>query len=240
MAFVQSLSKQPPAAFELRGRVMSLSVLRILTSDLEAFCRQLDLTTASAPELFQGFPVLLDFERLSDDAQCAFDLARFHRLLRERGLVPVGICGAGDVLTGIASGAGIGVVSASATREPSRRERGGGDATPAAAASVLVDRPVRSGQQVYAEGADLIVLATVSPGAEIIADGNVHVYGTLRGKALAGARGNTQARIFCQRLDAELIAIAEHYRLSDSIPESPYEGPVQVCLDGDSLVIATL
>src|SRR5919199_6395547 len=99
MAFVQSLSKQPTAAFELRGRVMTFSVLRILSSDLEAFCRQLDATTASAPELFQGFPVLLDFERLTGESQRTFDLARVDHLLRERGLIPVGICGAGNVLT---------------------------------------------------------------------------------------------------------------------------------------------
>ena len=221
----------------------TLSVLRILTSDLEALCRQLDATTASAPELFQRFPVLLDFEKLSDDSQCAFDIARLDRLLRERGFIPVGICGAGDVLTGNASEVGIGVMSASATRELSHRERGGGDAAPSPAtpvANVLIQRPVRSGQQVYAEGGDLIVLAAVSPGAEIIADGNIHVYGTLRGRALAGARGNTEARIFCQRLDAEMIAIAEHYRLSDGIPESRRGKPAQVFLDGDSLVIAAL
>jgi septum site-determining protein MinC len=220
--------------------MMTVSVLRILTSDLEAFCRQLDVTTASAPELFQGFPVLLDFEKLSGDSQCAFDIARLNHLLRERGLIPVGICGAGDILTVNASEAGIGVMSASATREPSRRERGGGDAAPPPAANLLIQRPVRSGQQVYAEGGDLIVLATVSPGAEIIADGNIHVYGTLRGRALAGARGNTEARIFCQRLDAELIAIAEHYRLSDGIQESQRRDPLQVFLDGDSLVIAPM
>jgi septum site-determining protein MinC len=243
MAFVQSPPKQPPTAFELRGRVLTLSVLRILTSDLEAFCRQLDVTTASAPELFQGFPVLLDFEKLPDESQRAFDIARLDRLLRERGLIPVGVCGAGGVLAANASEVGIGVMSASATREPSRRERGDergvAAAAPRPAANMLIDRPVRSGQQVYAEGGDLIVLATVSPGAEIIADGNIHVYGTLRGRALAGARGNAEARIFCQRLDAELIAIAEHYRLSDGIQESQRGDPVQVFLDGDSLVIAT-
>ena len=219
---------------------MTLSVLRILTSDLEALCRQLDITTASAPELFQGLPVLLDFEKLSDDSQCTLDIARLNRLLRERGFIPVGICGAGDVLTGIASEAGIGVMSPSATREPSHRERGDDDPTPTPTAALLIQRPVRSGQQVYAEGGDLIVVATVSPGAEIIADGNIHVYGTLRGRALAGARGNTEARIFCQRLDAELIAIAEHYRLSDGIQESRRGAPVQVFLDGDSLVITAL
>ena len=239
MAFIQSLPKQPPAAFELRGRMKTLSVLRILTSDLEALRRQLDVTTASAPELFQSLPVLLDFEKLSDDSQRAFDVASLNRLLRERGLIPIGICGSGDVLMGIASEVGIGVMSASATREPSHRERGGVEAAPTPAANLLIQRPVRSGQQVYAEGGDLIVLATVSPGAEIIADGNIHVYGTLRGRALAGARGNTEARIFCQRLDAELIAIAEHYRLSDGIQEARRGDPVQVFLDGDSLVIAT-
>jgi septum site-determining protein MinC len=100
-----------PAALELKGRMMPLSVLRVLTPDLDALRQQLDRKIASAPGLFQNFPVVLDFDELSDDAQASFDIARLDRLLRDRSLVPVGIRGASGVLAGIAAGVGFGVIS---------------------------------------------------------------------------------------------------------------------------------
>src|SRR5581483_4956674 len=230
MALIQHFPKEPPPAFELKGRMMTLSVLRVLTSDLDAFSEQLDAKIAAAPDLFQNFPVLLDFESLSSGAQSAFDIAELDRLLRERSFVPVGLRGAGD---------GIGVISASAV-EPSRRKAAKDAGPPARAANLLIKEPVRSGQQVYAKDGDLVVLATVSPGAEVLADGNIHIYGALRGRALAGVKGNAEARIFCRSLDAELISIAGHYRVSEKIQESERTHPVQVFLSGDSLVIENL
>lgn len=217
--------------------MITLSILRVFTSDLDALRDQLDVKIASAPGLFHNFPVLLDFEELPEDAQCAFDIARLNRLLRERSVMPVGIRGAGDFLSGIAAGVGIGVLSGSAAPERSRREAGK-DAPPVA--NLLIQQPVRSGQQIYAEGGDLIVLSTVSPGAEILADGNIHIYGSLRGRALAGVRGDTAARIFCQNLEAELISIAGHYRVRDNMQEAGRGEPVQIYLTGDSLVIENM
>lgn len=240
MALIQHFPKEPPPAFELKGRMMPLSVLRVLTTDLDALCDQLDAKIASAPDLFQNFPVVLDFDGLSSDAQNAFDIAALDRLLRERSFMPVGLRGASEVLTGIAAGVGIGVISAGVTAEPSKRKAAKEAATQPRAASLLIKEPVRSGQQVYAKGGDLVVLATVSPGAEILADGNIHIYGALRGRALAGVKGNAEARIFCRSLDAELISIAGHYRVSEKIPESERQHPVQIFLNGDSLVIETL
>ena len=98
-------------------------------------------------------------------------------------------------------------------------------------------QPVRSGTQIYARGADLIVTAAVSPGAEIIADGNIHVYGALRGRALAGAVGDVEARIFCSRLEAELISIAGRYLVSEQIPPEQHGLQVQIALDDDRLTI---
>lgn len=238
MALIQHFPKAPTAAFEIKGRLMTLSVLRILTADLDRLGEQLDAAIASAPELFQNFPVLLDFQELPEDAQIAFDIARLDRLLRERGFVPVGMRGAGAVLTGIAAGVGIGVIAAGAGAEPGRRKPMDDAAPPAA--SLLVKDPVRSGQQVYAKTGDLIVLATVSPGAEILADGNIHIYGSLRGRALAGVRGNADARIFCRHLDAELVSIAGHYRVAEHIQEAERQQPVQIFLRGGSLVIEPL
>jgi len=110
-----------------------------------------------------------------------------------------------------------------------------------AAKTVIIDKPLRSGQQVYAKGADLIVMALVNHGAEVIADGNIHVYAPLRGKAIAGARGNTEARIFAVSLEAELIAIAGIYRTTENpLPEHVLGKPAQVRLDGEKLVMEAL
>ena len=98
-------------------------------------------------------------------------------------------------------------------------------------------RPVRSGQRIYAAGGDLSVVGSVSSGAEVMADGNIHCYGPLRGRALAGTRGNTEARIFCSDLQAELVSVAGHYRVNENIPAELRGVPVQVYLDQNVLRI---
>lgn len=124
-------------------------------------------------------------------------------------------------------------------KEPRIRE-----APPVAAYStgtaLLVTEPVRSGQQIFAERGDLVVVASVSPGAELIARGNIHVYGTLRGRALAGVHGDSAARIFCETLDAELLAIAGLYKLSDAIDSSLRSRRVQAFLDDGTLRVEPL
>ncbi len=99
----------------------------------------------------------------------------------------------------------------------------------------MVHHPIRSGQQVYAADGDLIILASVSAGAEILADGNIHVYGALRGRALAGVKGNTSARIFCHNMAAELVSVAGQYKISEDIPGSALGKPCQVYLEDASL-----
>lgn len=125
---------------------------------------------------------------------------------------------------------------------PASAEAASLDEEPAAEATVskVVIQPVRSGRQIYAQGGDLIVLASISPGAELIADGHIHVYGTLRGRALAGIAGNTDARIFCRSLEAELVSIGGYWRVRDDIPEELIGKPVQIHLDGEHVVIESL
>src|SRR5690606_4444000 len=106
--------------------------------------------------------------------------------------------------------------------------------------SLILRTPLRSGQVVYAEQADAVALAHVNPGAELIADGNIHVYGALRGRALAGAHGNEEARIFTKSLEADLVAIAGCYLRSDEIPENRRGKPAQIYLEGDQIKIADL
>ena len=109
------------------------------------------------------------------------------------------------------------------------------------AATVVVDRPLRSGQQVYAKGGDLVVLAAVNNGAEVIADGSIHVYAPLRGRAVAGAKGDTTARIYSTCLDAELISIAGTYRTTENpLPADVVGKPAQIRLEGERLVFEPL
>ncbi|MGA7801258.1 MAG: septum site-determining protein MinC, partial [Gammaproteobacteria bacterium] len=103
----------------------------------------------------------------------------------------------------------------------------------------VIDHPVRSGQQIYAPG-DLTLLQQVSPGAEVLAAGCIHIYAPLRGRALAGVNGDTRARIFCQSMDAELVSVAGHYRTLDDLDGDLAGRPAQVYLDGEQLVIAAL
>ncbi|HSX60353.1 MAG TPA: septum site-determining protein MinC, partial [Tahibacter sp.] len=107
-------------------------------------------------------------------------------------------------------------------------------------AGMLQSLPVRSGQQVYARGTELVITAVVGHGAEVIADGSIHVYAALRGKAIAGAQGDTAARIFCQDFQAELVSIAGHYRVFEDIPADLRGKPVQVWLEGEKLLLARL
>ena len=105
---------------------------------------------------------------------------------------------------------------------------------------MLVDRPVRSGQQLYARDTDLVVVGQVGPGAEVIADNNIHVYGPLRGRALCGVSGNTDARIFCQSLEAELVSVAGNFRMLETIPENLRGRPAKIFLDNERLSIEPL
>jgi septum site-determining protein MinC len=108
------------------------------------------------------------------------------------------------------------------------------------AASLLIDSPVRSGQSVAFIEGDVTVLGSVASGAEIIAGGSIHVYGTLRGQAMAGAAGSRRARIFCHRFEAELLAIGPYYKTADEIEDSLRRGPIQAWLDGNTLKISAM
>jgi septum site-determining protein MinC len=192
-----------------------------------------------SPRFFQSAPVVLDLKG-ADGFTDASEFAGAAQLLREHTLALVGVQNAEPGQLGAAAAAGLASFAPSAT-QPSRRTP-----QPAAAAAVvppprasarLVTGPVRSGTQIYARGTDLVVTASVSPGAELVADGNIHVYGPLRGRALAGASGDTGARIFCSRLEAELVSIAGRYLVSEQLPAEQRGFPVQIALVDDQLTI---
>jgi septum site-determining protein MinC len=222
-------------AFELKGRVVTLTTLRLLSPDATALAEQLAAKVAATPGMLQGLPVLLDTSVVGEAAA----LDDWLRIVREQGLVPVGVLGGNSHVELAARQAGVAVFRASAAEPARERTRKSQSETPQSATRI-VSQPIRSGQQVYARGGDLVVLSSVSPGAEIVADGHIHVYGTLRGRAVAGFHGDESARIFCREFEAELVSVAGYYQLREQLSEDAPQGPVQVYLRDEALYVEAL
>jgi septum site-determining protein MinC len=237
----------------VQGAVFTVMVVRAGLLRDPAFAEDLAEQIARSPRFFLNAPVVLDLRNVADfTAPEEFTAAK--EVLRRQTLALVGVQNAlpaqveAAAIGGLASFAPNSVQS-SRPRPPPAPEPAPAPAEPGpsvalreagaenAAKARLVTQPVRSGTQIYARGADLVVTAPVSPGAELIADGNIHVYGVLRGRALAGADGDVEARIFCSRLEAELVSIAGHYLVSEEIPAAERGFPVQIALVDDRLTI---
>lgn len=223
-------------AFHLKGSMMTLTVMHLINPDPEAINKQLGRVISESPNLFRNMPVVIDLTRLKDHPP-TIDFNDIIDLLREYGLIPVGVCNATDEQQQSARLSGLGTLSGSPkpTASKPRANRNAETIRP-----MVINHPVRSGQQIYAKNTDLIIQASVSNGAEILADGHIHVYGTLRGRALAGVQGDTQARIYAMSLHAELVSIAGHYKLQDGIDDYALDGPVCVRLDEEQLTLEAM
>lgn len=247
---VEAVSESAPA-FELKAAAFTLPVIRLLRPDMDAVAAQLAPKVQQAPSFFEHTPVVIELGELStDDDEIAFP--QLVGLLRGLGMIPVGVRGGNALQQAAAKAMELAILG-----DAVKPRRSGGDNTAASldlpvtgrtadpqvgveTGSHLIDRPVRSGQRVYAAGGDLTVLAPVNSGAELLADGNIHVYAPMRGRAIAGLHGDTQARIFCSDLQAELVSVAGHYRVSDSIPAELKGQRIQVFLDHEVLRIEPL
>jgi septum site-determining protein MinC len=230
------MSMDENKALRLLGRVLTLSRLRVQSAVPQDIVEELTKLTLENPMLKQGLPVIIDSEH-------AIDLAWLVKVLKKTGIQVLGI--ADGILHDQALALDLPILPPDHTQGSQRqasppsqnaRPQTAAAALPKLPAKMLTD-PVRSGQQVYAEHSDLIVLAPVSSGAELIADGCIHVYGTLRGRAIAGATGNPQARIFCKRLEADLVAIAGIYMVADQIPSQLLGKSVQIRLTDDGNIV---
>lgn len=223
-------------AFKLKGRLYTFTVLQVLNIDKDIFSQQFAETVLKAPKLFERTPVVFD---LSSVNHLEFDLQGLCQIARDHGMIPVAIQGGNALQATLAQFQGLAVLNASASQDKPIIERCVENPTVVESAKTkLLTTPVRSGQQVVAKGGDLIVISSVSHGAELLSDGNIHVYGALRGRALAGISGDLDARIYCQSLEAELVSIAGFYRLSDAI--EPIAGPCQIYLSDEHIVIESL
>ncbi len=229
-------------AFKLKGRLYTLTVLQLLETDSDLFAQQLADVVAKAPRLFESTPVVLDCSGIPPEqlGMRQFDLQVFCKCMRERGLMPVAIQGGNALLNTLAQTQGLAILNGSSSQDKPLVDEPAAPAQPAPETikTRLLTTPVRSGQQVVSMGGDLVVTASVSHGAELLAEGNIHVYGALRGRALAGIAGDKQVRIFCQSLDAELVSIAGFYRLRDAI--EPMSSPCQIFIQDDRIQIEPL
>src|SRR5690606_31862808 len=202
---------------EFRGRMLMMTVLHLKTLALDALHAQLDKSLEESPDWLRDVPIVLDLPPQAEAS--VVELALVLEALRARDMNLVAVAASSAMSEQDIRALGLGMVTlgsqrgGAAPRPEKRAEKS--DAEPAASSSraetLVIDQPVRSGQQIYSRG-DLIVLAPVGTGAELLAEGHIHVYSNLRGRALAGVRGDTSARVFCQQLNAELVSIAGHYR----------------------------
>lgn len=210
---------------ELKGSSFTLSVLHLHSEEPKLIKKALQDKVSQAPDFLKNAPVVLNIADITANA----DLYSIHKAVVSVGLRVVGISGCSDpLLRKQVSDAGLPVLNEGKSQkaieiqpEPVR------EVIEAVAASDpefsyrktrIINTPVRSGQRIYAPNSDLIVTSNVSAGAELLADGNIHIYGMMRGRALAGASGDTESQIFCIHLQAELVSIAGEYWLSDQIP----------------------
>lgn len=218
----------------VQGALFTVMVVRAASLRDPVFQHDLSQQISRSPRFFQNAPVVLDLRGVENLTE-ASEFDNVKEKLRELTLTLVGVQNAQPAQLEAAAGAGL---ASFAPTSGGGQARSGPAAAPPAPKARLVTEPVRSGTQIYARGGDLIVTAAVSPGAELVADGNIHVYGALRGRALAGASGDDAARIFCTRLEAELVSIAGRYLVSEQLPAGVQATPVQIALVDDQLTIA--
>lgn len=229
--------------FQIRSRSFTAVVLRLAGAADQTFYDALDERLRQAPHFFTNAPFVIDLDASAD---LTGDLGRLVRELRHRNLSVVGVQNGSFEQNKAALAAGLAPLQGG--RDVALEPAEGGIASAVAApepaepapASLLITEPVRSGQRIFADRGDLVVVASVSSGAELIAQGNIHVYGRLRGRALAGVNGDKSARIFCQNLEAELVAIAGLYQTSDDLGPAVRQKRVQAFLRDETLCVEPL
>ena len=238
-------------AVEIRFGQVGLAQVRIRTTDAGTILDELTGRVASAPQFFERTAVCLDLSALEKEPT-AGEMQAVFDAVRRAGMLAVGLAHGTAAVDALARSLDVPVltqfrVQGKATpvqpvppvKEPPKPSAPP-EPTVLSTPSLLQHQPVRSGQRIYARHCDLVVTATVGAGAEVIADGCVHIYGTLRGRAMAGARGEVTARVFCQEFHAELVSIAGVFRVFETLPAELAGKPVQAWLDGDDLRFARI
>ncbi|UPY39164.1 septum site-determining protein MinC [Sediminicoccus sp. KRV36] len=238
-----------PETFRLRGSNYSLLTLRLLTGDVQAVLPALGDQFRKAPGFLRFAPIAIGLDDLGGEQ---VDFPALIAGLRALEILPIGVVGGPQLLRASAAGAGLPTLRPAGQREteveapspvaapamaaPPVAIAPTPEARPAPAAkTMVVSQNIRAGQRIYAEGSDLIIIGSVNAGSEVIADGNIHIYGALRGRAVAGASEDGTARIFAQNFDPELVAISGFYAVREGLTSTSIGRGVQVRLDGEQL-----
>lgn len=231
-------------SFKLKGSLFTLSVLQLLSTDLDKFARDIEVRVKMAPKFFNFTPMVIDLQSLNIDHN--FDFNKLKNILAAHDVIPVGIRGLPEALIEDAKAAHLALMHEPSSQpklelppedEPQNNNAQGAKLV---AGTKIIETSVRGDERIYAQNGDLIIIGSVSRGAELLADGNIHVYGILRGRALAGVNGNKQARIFCQQLAADMVSIAGQHQQFGNITQLT-QRPTQVYLNAqDELIIAKI
>lgn len=258
-------TQSTPKIFQLKGSMITVMVMELLHADFTDLIAQLEEKSRLAPDFFQDTPVVIALEKLASDAvidfKCLLDQCR------NAGLFPFAVKGGQAKQIEAARTAGLIAITNNKGDRPDRRvnkdeslvmDKGTHEAesskvpvsqmktaaieqaAPVYRRTRVITDPIRSGQQIYARDGDLIILSSVSEGAEVLADGNIHVYGILRGRALAGVQGDECAKIFCSKFNASLVSIAGVYLLNENFEKNLIGKSVQISLRGEQLEINEL
>ena len=250
------------SCFQLKGSNVTAIVLELSEYPSPQFAQQLQDKVQQAPAFFQQSAIVISLEKLQPTALFV-DLTALVAQCRAANLHPMAFKGGDDSYTEAVTATGLPWLPANAGRNQAIELSGKAPEPQRVVETVIetvvetvietvveeklihrpskvITRPVRGGQQIYAEGADLIVMSQVSEGAEVLADGNIHIYGPLRGRALAGVKGDQNARVFCQQMEAELVSVAGVFMLSEELRDTAWKQPAQISFEQDKLTVSAL
>ncbi len=219
---------------DIRSSMVSMMTIVLLETDLQKIGAGLQQRVSQAPAFFKNTPVIVDFSSLQIDS--AFDFNGLFKLIRQQKLLPVAVRGIPKELAEKMQEAGVPIVekthgSANGLRRDIRERAG---------KALVISEVLSAGRQCVARDGDLVLLVANHSGSELIADGNIHVYGTLRGRAMCGAHGDQEARIFCTSLDAEMVSVAGFEQPLNQLSDSLKNRPVQIRLHNNEVVIEPL
>jgi septum site-determining protein MinC len=237
------------SCFQLKADFVPITVLKLSQCDLRSISKDLDQAIETAPKYFTYAPIIVDILNLGP-LKNELDIAGLCKILREKKIIPIGIRGIETKQKNIATDNGLAILKTSLPAqdeappekvEAKKTEENIEKIASKITRTKIITKPVRAGTRIYAKDSDLIILAAVNSGGEVIADGNIHIYAPLRGRALAGASGDKEARIFCQTIEAELVSIAGHYWVKENIkaPKAS-QSMLQIYLENEKLKLDNL
>ncbi len=259
-SIIECVETEIKSSMQLKGGLFTLTTIQILSNNLQLLEEELNVKIEQAPNFFNNAPIVIDLYHLSKNEvnkDNYIDFTALKHILVNKKLIPVGVRNASQQQQQLAINANLAILRSGANLENSNKysinnlnsinnnqennlsdkPKNNLNLETKLPKNKLIHTPIRSGQQIYAPDGDITIIGSVSNGAELLADGSIHVYGALRGRALAGINNNTQARIFCNSLEADLISIAGQFKISENIDPRFWKKPVQICLSAGKLEI---